>query len=216
MKPVPDLHSNFQYNPHVTEAEIQAAITKHSKNSAELIKGLNFSQKNKKEVIRVGDTVKIVNSDIIYRVGYLKSKECILRNHLKESDIVKIEEFIGSFGIPKNNENVFDKIADALAYGILKADHFGGNVRSIHSENKPEYLGLEGTVIDRKVVKTGTYKAGYSYIDNYWGTTEYTPTELVNQKTHVLFKVEVHRTLVDDEIGEFQTVWIENKNLEKV
>ena len=72
-----------------------------------------------------------------------------------------------------------------------------------------------GTVVSRKVVKTGKHHSGgggYTY-DGDW---DYEPACLENEKTHVLFKVSVFTDQegVCPNINEDGGVWIEKGNLE--
>ena len=94
----------------------------------------------RKNIIRIGDKVKIINPEIFQRVGYPLTKQEIINKFTKDEKAI-IEEFMNSFGVsyssgffclaPARNQDVFDRIADALAYGRIRQQGYGGNERKI-------------------------------------------------------------------------------------
>lgn len=184
----------------------------------------------KRNIIRINDRVKIITPDVFIRCGYPLTKEDMLRNELKQSDVKRIEDFLSEFGIyphffhvvgtditqyleNKTYTQVFDRVADAIAYGLLAGKRFGGRDRKIFTEYKEYLKDSYGTVVERKVVNTGTYNYGFS---GGW-EDDYEPATLTNQKTHVLFRVKVDYRHFNGGIQKIEEdVWFEKTNLEKV
>lgn len=183
----------------------------------------------KRDIIRVGDRVRIVNPDIFIRCGYPLTKEDILRNYLKKEDIKVIENFLAHFEIyqPYISLNkktlceiddnptytrVFDRVADAVAYGVLSKKGFGGRERKIYTEFDATLSNATATVIERKVVNTGNYEPGW--YDSYGGDGEM--PSLTNQKSHVIFEVLIDSDPDLYKINLCKRVWVEKINLEKI
>jgi hypothetical protein len=181
----------------------------------------------KRNIIRKGDRVKVVNPEFFIRCGYPMTKEDVLRSVLKTGDVKKIEDFLSDFGIYQHffaipgtdikhtletraYTQVFDRVADALAYGILAAKRFGGRERKVFTEKKEQYLNAEGTVVGRKVVNSGYYQPGWS--DEYEGE----PAYLTNQKTHVIFDVELDYNPEQKIWYPYTCLQIEKTNLQKL
>lgn len=153
---------------------------------------------DRKSLIRVGDRVKITNPEIFQRVGYPNTKEDIIRNEIKKEDIPYIEQFMNHFGLAivhiknifhKPDEDIFDRIVDAIAYGILRKKGYGGNARQIYTKYQEIYKNKEFVVTGRRVVNTGTYVHG-GFEHDYDGCPEYTPAYLSHQKSHIIYKLE--------------------------
>ena len=159
------------------------------------------------KIIRVGDTVKIVNPQFFVRCGYPLSFEdaCdIVRREYKE----KIASFLDSFGftrtpiwfdpIYKEPNNTlysqgFDKIVKALAFDYVKAKGFGGRERKIYTKESPDYKGKRMEVEGVRMVQTGVYSPGdrgrtYGY--GYYNEYDYDPPYLVDQKTHKILSLD--------------------------
>lgn len=64
----------------------------------------------------------------------------------------------------------------------------GGKGRSIYENNVPTLKDRICQVIGKRVVKTGTYRHGYSGYD-YWGEYDFEPAYLENEKTNIILKV---------------------------
>jgi hypothetical protein len=178
---------------------------------------------NRSEIIRIGDRVRIVNPEFFVRCGYPLNKELVLRNNLKQEDVNKIDAFITSFGLnnfyvdlDKSNHiytRVFDKIADAIAYGLLNKEGFGGRERKIYTEYLEPYKDIVCEVIGRKIVNTGYYRSGGKSYDYYNGGYDYEPASLEDQQTHIIYTVD----LIPNELPSRNLfLEIEKKNLEKI
>jgi len=150
----------------------------------------------KKNIIRIGDTVKIIDPEFFIRCGYNLCLSEVTEKIIKERK-EEIEQFIDKFFkfnmIPNeifgfmSDENISDtgkEIAKALAYKQIQLEGFGGKERKIFTETKEEYKNKLFKVTDIKYHQTGTYyppSGGYSYYSDDW---DYESGGLKNMKVH--------------------------------
>lgn len=193
-----------------------------------------------KNLIRVGDRVKIVNPEVVMRWGYPLSKKIVrdtmITKEQKDALITMMRVFNGSTPTPIVQElphdlfdmqddevpmnidyDTYDKILNELAHKILKDKGYGGNERKLYTTMKESLRDKVGCVHERIVVKTGTHVGGGgSY--SYNGDFDYEPPYLDNEKTHVLFKFIPNYNYRDGICQEINTfgAWIEKKNFEKI
>jgi len=159
-------------------------------------------RKKDPKIIRVGDTVRIINPEFFIRCGYPMSFKDACRIVEKEHKD-RIAEFIRGFdfttytnkgsgllGFPISEEKwednrTFSKIVGALAYEYVRAKRFGGTERKIYTKHCPDYKDKRMTVEYIKFFQTGNYVrgSGESY-DSYAGEYDYDPSFLEDQKTH--------------------------------
>ncbi len=190
-----------------------------------------MNKKIKKQVFRIGDTVKIINPEFVLRVGYpLCLADSIEKFRTGENEKI-ITEFLSKFCIhdkmvdllrlnPENHcaGTVRYKIERALAYNDIKQRGFGGNERKIFTERNEGKTGCIGKIIDKRVAKTGKRING-GYHDNGDGGYE-EPAELKNAKSHVLLKIRITTTPKFNLGHDFEPIWFENEieecNVEKV
>ncbi len=126
------------------------------------------------KIIRVYDTVKIVNPVFVIRCGYPLGAED-MRQEIREHYGRAIQDLMDSvrngnklvssdpnFSLSScsSEERSHSKIIDALAYIRLRAKDFGGDKRTLHTKVIEELRGKETTVQEIKIVKTGTYVSG--------------------------------------------------------
>ena len=153
----------------------------------------------RKNIIRVGDEVKILVPTFFVRCGYEKSlhteADVILNEHR-----AKIDEFINTI-LPRfklyqerggEERRLAYRIAKELAYDNLRLTGFGGKDRKIFTEEFPEYVGRTAHVMSIKFCKTGEYFApsgGYSY---YSGEYDYEPGGLSKEKTHKILELNLY------------------------
>jgi hypothetical protein len=175
-------------------------------------------KKNKKDVIRIGDKVKIINPKIIKRVGYPKCAEDIIRNDMTRADASSIDSLIsdlcksprkandsygfdyapalfnGEYGrTQKRMEKLFDHIVKEIAYIRLIRAGFGGNERTIHYEtdvSDKDLVGLEFVVVDKEIAKTGTRKEGTSAYFNGSYDIDAEGPSFEETGTHIILTVE--------------------------
>ena len=163
--------------------------------------------------IRVGDKVRIINPQVVYRFGYPLNTNLIKKQFTDEEN-KSIRQFVDKFmGINCDDPNInlmlignesiyegisINKIKDALAFIRMKQLGHGGNSRALYTKELPEIKNSVATVKSRKVVKTGERFAPSGSYD-YWGEYDYEPGGLDNEKTHVLF--ELTDVLVEDTEG---------------
>ena len=178
-----------------------------------------MSKKLNPNIIRIGDKVKIIKPFIFIRCGYPMSKKDI-KESLSKEKLDLLENFVYNFtGLTRDvftpnyrADNIIDKVKDQLAFGILVANGFGGNTRSIHSKERPELLNITGVVRTRRVVRTGVHERGSRDQE----TGYYDPSYLGNVKSHIIFGIDID--LNYDMIGFIDDfdINIEGINLEKI
>lgn len=150
----------------------------------------------KKEVIRPGDVVKIVNPEFFIRCGYpLSLKDGIKLIMEDEKDKEYFEKLCNRFGIMGRSlaslDNIrlpkdYYKILDILAYWKIRRKGFGGNERKIYTRRVEEAKGHEFEVSRKKMVVTGSYVHGHE--DREWesGHIEYEPPYLADMESHMI------------------------------
>lgn len=163
------------------------------------------------KVIRVGDTIKILDaSKFIRRVGYPLIWTDFYDDMFEDERIKKIADELGCQG------KAFSALCKAAAMGKAEQENFGGNERKIIYEiDAPdpfdcyslsfvigEYENQTFEVTDKKIAKTGIRFSSNSWYD-YSGEYNYEPGGLGDEKTHILLQIEHHK-------------WIESIHVEKV
>jgi len=156
------------------------------------------TRKNKKDVIRVGDKVKIVIPKIFVRCGYPLNKQIVKDEFLNGIDAEIYSFILGAtretpeegkllhfdFRDTGRIEETKEEIKDALAFHILKKKKWGGNIRQIFEEDSPNLLNIEGTVSDKKYHKIGKRDNGY-----YYSGEDAEPPVLLNEKTKIILTI---------------------------
>lgn len=184
----------------------------------------------KRRAIGRGTYIKIVNPEVVVRWGYNLNKQIVKDTVITKEQKDAIIKLLESFNIHQKNENfydmigfeyepeknkVYEKILDEIAYGVLKSECFGGKDRKLFTERRDFLKGARAYVNERRVVKTGTYHAGQTYQGYFDAYPEYEPAYLSNEKTHVLYRVDVQPTdcpmITTSETG----FWIEKQNVER-
>ena len=154
-----------------------------------------------KDIIRVGDTVKIVNPLIISRIGYEFTYEDARKEIVEsfKSDIYELmrkAKVSGWNKIMENGawDNCMKKIVGALAYDLVSKKIKTGNRRMIYAELQEDLKDEIVTVVSKRTVKTGIYYppicSGSSYEDY-----DYEPGGLKDEKTHVILEVDIFNKL---------------------
>ncbi|WP_372395228.1 hypothetical protein ABMY26_07095 (plasmid) [Azospirillum sp. HJ39] len=134
---------------------------------------------SKKNVIRVGDKVRILDPRLFIRCGYPLCHKDVMAD-LEENRSADVQAVAEKFGIAGQGV-VRDRLVSALAYGILRSKRFGGYERSIHLTDPRDHLGgLVATVADKAVVVTGSYFPPSGHCDDY------DPGGLDGAKSHVI------------------------------
>jgi hypothetical protein len=169
----------------------------------------------KKEVIKIGDRIKITNPTIVTKVGYDygydEAKWEINSNHGDEINRLIGKVSKGVYIDFESNifvETVYNKIVHCLVPLLTRGTKRQSSDRKLFTEESNEYQDYVALVAEKKVVKTGTY---HPYYRSYDG--EVSPPELVNVKTHVLLGFYFN----DGKLKRsFDIIWIEQKNVEKL
>jgi hypothetical protein len=161
----------------------------------------------RKDIIRVGDRVKIVVPEVVVRVGYPLTKAEMMKRQTPEQ-LQAIRDMMRAFNtvvlpetqsdllgaVTENSAKVdklYEKIRYAMAGRMLEQEGFGGKQRRIHTYTLTDIKGKLATVNAKRVVKTGDYYGAYSSYDAWNGDYDYEPGGLSNEKTHVLYKLYV-------------------------
>lgn len=158
----------------------------------------------RKNIIRVGDRVKILVPDVVVRVGYPLTKADMMEKQTPEQ-LKAIQDMFRAFGIVMHPDMFTDYKSisnreDDRAYGHvrrimaslqLRREGWGGRERRIHTHTLPMLRGCLATVDAKRVVKTGDYHPGWSGQDYWTGEYDCEPAYLSNEKTHVLYKLYV-------------------------
>lgn len=152
---------------------------------------------SKRNIIRIGDTVKILRPKFISRVGYPLTKRDLLGE--VESDPI-FNQMAESLGFHGRSRSAF---LDGIAGAELLKRGMGGKERSLHylevregAEAWNDYstyaVGRTSPVYSKRTVVTGEYYApagGTSWTDcgrEDW----YEPGGLSNQKVHLLLQTD--------------------------
>lgn len=157
----------------------------------------------KKDIVRPGDIVKIINPEFFIRCGYpLSLKDGVkmilddekgiqaLENAIKE--ILKDKNGLDNKIIPINGNSFqsilrshdFYNIVRILAYYKILKEKFGGNERKIYTKKVKEAKGHEFTVLSKKMVVTGKYIPGSRL--RRWEDDDYDPPYLDDTKSHMI------------------------------
>jgi hypothetical protein len=151
----------------------------------------------RKNVIRVGDKVKIINPEVFVRTGYPLTTDMIKESHITNEQKQLLDKLMETTGNRKytlytdNINTEYDRLEHVFSTILLKSKGFGGNERKVHTETKPEYKDKIGAVISKRYVKVGTYNSATSskgYFDDY---IEYEPAYLKNEKTVIIYNVSI-------------------------
>lgn len=159
----------------------------------------------KKDVIRVGDTVKIIKPEVVDRVGYPLTKAMCMEQQTPEQlkaiqDMFRAfgvviypnnELDLSRFGISKDYDRIYERVRYLMAEVSIKKEGWGGKEKKIYTYTLEPIRNRRATVVARRTIKTGVYHPGYSSCD-YWGEYDYEPAYLSNEKTHVIYKLNVH------------------------
>ncbi len=163
--------------------------------------------------MRVGDTVKIINPEIVIRCGYPKSMldaENELESELLEQYGMSVDEYIvNRFGPRvKIGSLSFQEIRKGLIFSRLENTmRYGGDERIIIRQTRPQLLNMIATITKRKITYTGERRM------DYWGTY------LSDRTAHVLFQLyPTIETVENLNLMEYDyaPIWVEKMNLEKI
>ncbi len=152
----------------------------------------------KRIIYHVDNIVRIVQPEIVLRVGYPLTKRNALEAIEKEYN-EKILAFMQELGAarpddpflnsPEYDPRLYGDLQEALASYWLRLKRYGGKERKIYTEHDERLLQTTWRVLSRRTVKTGIYNHG-GYSGGYDGEPDYDPPYLENEKTHVLLALE--------------------------
>lgn len=154
----------------------------------------------KKTVIQVGDSVRIVRSRFIARVGYpLHFRELTpeFENHPQLEAALRMLGVMGPENVCKGRAK--RDAVEGLARAAVRFRGWGGKQRQIHyfptadpdktfdfQKCRPDYTGETTTVISKRICMTGEYYAPSGGYDEYIGDYDFDPGGLSNRKSHVI------------------------------
>ncbi len=150
---------------------------------------------------RVGDLATIVVPRFVTRVGYPKTLKDYLP--LIEANrpafheyLAKMDQSFAPKGVTFHKDRLLDKtlrkVEMEIAYILAKADGFGGEVRSIHTVDKPEYLEATVRIQSVRTAHTGIHvpptmtRCSWEYEDY-----DYDPGGLGDEKRHRIAEVSI-------------------------
>lgn len=137
----------------------------------------------RRDIIRVGDSVRVVSPEFVVRVGYPRDVESYATPEVEDA----VAEMLTKLGCPSPyTKRGFRKVVDSVAYCLAKRNGFGGNERSLHLESKPELLNQVFVVDAVRTVMTGSYYPPSGGYGGYEGDYDWEPGGLSNAKAHRL------------------------------
>lgn len=143
--------------------------------------------KKTENIIRAGDIVRVVNPELVIRIGYDFSFE----DAVKEIKATYGEEINGLLRKVKVHHKRWEIVEDAvvrpLAYELVRSKFRHGNERRLHTQIREELRGAEVTVFGKKIAKTGTYFPPTGGDPPYYD--DYEPGGLRDCKTHVILEI---------------------------
>ena len=126
----------------------------------------------RRDIIRSGDTVEVVDPQAFLRCGYPNSFDYYVK--LAKETYPMMSRY-------RNRDAIYRQIA----YGLGCADNFGGPDRSIHPYPGPYKEGTLLKVTGTRVVKTGTRYKGYGG-SSYNAYDDAEPPGLSSMETHII------------------------------
>ena len=160
------------------------------------------------KIIRVDDRVKIINPEIVIRIGYPMSfdEACeevdkLYRNEIieflnktiyQQKDVPLYKLTLASYINEKEyiKSQTYKKIIKALAYEHMQQKEFGGREKKIYTKVRQELLGITSTVRNISIKKTGIYFAPSGGYDSYSGEYDFEPGGLDKEKTHKILELD--------------------------
>lgn len=150
-----------------------------------------MEKRKRKFAYKVDDVVKVVNPVFVERWGYPLTWRMLKPEF---EDHPKLNEALALLGLPraaKQDDLVWtsqrylhwkakNDIVEGLCRAAARDRKFGGNTRSLHTVEHPQYLGRELQVFEKRVVKTGEYYAPSGRGEDYENGG------LSHQKSHIL------------------------------
>jgi hypothetical protein len=172
----------------------------------------------KRVVYHVDDIVRVVNPEVVVRVGYPLTKGMAQDAAIKEYD-ERIHAFMASvspepdqFTVHGSDPRLYNDLVNALASYWLRLQGYGGKERKIYTETDERIRNTTGwRVLSKRTVKTGTYSSG-GYSGGWDGEPDYLPPCLSNEQSHILLTLEP----TNPEINDPWSIEIEAVNVERM
>lgn len=179
----------------------------------------------------VGSRVRIVNPEVVVRVGYPKSMHDYFQLALEQygqrltgalPELLRSSEWQQMLGADPHMRTkahpLLTKLLWAIALPLARKDHFGGAVRTIHTRSVPELKGREFGVLERRSAYTGYRYAGHSR-SSYWDD-DGEPPSLENVQHHNMLRISFYRedlvAMVASSNPYADGTWIASENVERI
>lgn len=153
---------------------------------------------DKKTVIKKGDSVRVLRSRFVERVGYPLVFTALRGEFLDHPRLIEAMIMLGV--VPEGGTLSYRASRDAidgLAKAAVRMRNWGGKERSVHywptrpddgdwhSYGYPDHTGEVTEVLAKRTRMTGTYHAPWSG-QTYEGEHDYEPGGLSDMKAHVI------------------------------
>lgn len=175
----------------------------------------------RKDVIHIGDKVRIINPEMVVRVGYdfTFEKAIPVVEEKYSPQILQFMESIGfnqgMFSARLKDKKLFRDIVNSIAYAVVGESFRCGNERKIYTEKQPYLTDMEFKVHHKYVVRTGQYYPSSGGYDSFSGEYDYECGGLSKPKNHIILNL-----TTDDEIRAYDVpkyyMAIESCNVEKL
>lgn len=161
-------------------------------------------------IIRVGDTVKLIDPRKIQRIGYEVTAQTLLTE--VETD-PKVIEFCREQTLTRRSQ---ERVILAIATSRMHHQMKTGAPRKIFYSEIFEYMkGNTYQVEEKKIRYSGTFYHGYSGY-SYYGECDYEPAGLDNRLTHICLRLSCAWLIPHDSYDEWEGFWVTTDQVEKV
>ena len=141
-----------------------------------------------KQIIRIGDYVRVVHPEFFVRCGYPETQKGVF-DAMSITDDTTVHTMFRQMGIPAR-EGYVRTIMQRLAHYRWRESGCGGPYRRIHTKTLEDAEGLVFRVVSKRTCITGDYFAPSMYQDWESGHFESEEGGLRNRQTHVILCVE--------------------------
>lgn len=162
----------------------------------------------KRQKIKVGDRVRILEPEFFIRCGYENNIDDLMAE-IYQKERTQINTFSDLMG--GISEHGIDKIVRQVAYERLHRKKKEGNPRLIFTHREESFKGQDYSVSRIQFVKTGIYSASTGgYHDDY------DPAYLANEQTHRILHLRMLGKVVTGSNRNFELSSIEDVHVQKI
>lgn len=161
-------------------------------------------------VIRVGDTVKLIDPRKIQRIGYEVTAQTLL-TEVEEDP--RVMEFCREQALTRRSQ---ERVILAIATSRMRRQMKTGAPRKIFYSEIFEHMGGNTYQVEEKKIRySGTFYHGYSGY-SYDGEYDYEPAGLDNRLTHICLRLSYNCLILHDSYDEWEGFWVTTDQVEKV